>query len=80
MPDQSTVEVRTARISVAEISRLLGVGRLTVYKMLKQEIIPSVRVGRCWIVTRLAFEQWERTCGLKSGAGFPALAEVNVVN
>ena len=33
--------------------------------MLEKGIIPSVRVGRRWIVTRHAYEHWERTCGMR---------------
>ena len=51
------------RIAVVEIAHRLGVGRLAVYTMLEQGIIPGVRLGRRWIVTQAAYEQWERTCG-----------------
>jgi excisionase family DNA binding protein len=53
-----------SRIAVYEIAHRLGVGRLAVYAMLQQGIIPGVRVGRRWIVTQAAYEQWERTCGV----------------
>ena len=53
----------TARISVPEIAERLDIGRLRVYAMLEQGIIPGVRLGRRWIITRYAYEQWERTCG-----------------
>ena len=79
-PDRSAVEVRSARISIPEIARLLGVGRLSVYAMLEHGILPGIRLGRRWIITRQAFEHWERTCGMRSGAGLLAQAEVNVVN
>ena len=52
-----------SRISIPEIAQRLSIGRLTVYAMLEQGIIPGVRLGRRWIVTRHAYEQWERTCG-----------------
>lgn len=51
------------RIAVADIAHRLGLGRLAVYAMLEQGIIPGVRLGRRWIVTQAAYEQWERTCG-----------------
>jgi hypothetical protein len=35
--------------------------------MLEQGIIPAIRLGRRWIVTRHAFENWERTCGMPTG-------------
>jgi hypothetical protein len=36
--------------------------------MLERGIIPAVRLERKWIITRYAFEQWEKTCGSVSGA------------
>jgi hypothetical protein len=42
------------------------VGRLAVYALLDRGEIPAIRLGRRWIVTRHAYEQWERTCGTKS--------------
>jgi excisionase family DNA binding protein len=68
------------RMSVEEIARRLEVGRLAVYAMLAGGIIPGVRVGRRWIVTRHAYEQWERTCGACGGAGLQTQTEVTVVN
>jgi excisionase family DNA binding protein len=56
-----------ARMTVEEIARRLDIGRLAVYTMLEQGIIPAVRLGRRWIVTRHAFENWERTCGMPTG-------------
>jgi len=35
--------------------------------MLENGIIPAIRLGRRWIVTRHAFENWERTCGMPTG-------------
>ena len=51
------------RIGIPEIASRLGIGRLAVYSMLEQGIIPGVRLGRRWIVTHAAFELWEQTCG-----------------
>jgi excisionase family DNA binding protein len=48
---------------VPQIAARLNIGRLKVYAMLEQHILPGVRVGRKWIITRHAYEQWERTCG-----------------
>jgi excisionase family DNA binding protein len=56
-----------ARMAVEEIARRLDIGRVSVYTMLEQGIIPAVRLGRRWIVTRHAFENWERTCGSPTG-------------
>ncbi len=69
-----------ARITVPEIARRLSVGRLTVYAMLEEKIIPGIRLGRRWIITRHAYEQWERTCGAPSRPGFETQTEVPVLN
>jgi excisionase family DNA binding protein len=55
------------RMTIPEIAERLSVGRLAVYAMLEQGLLPGVRVGRRWIVTRYAFENWERTCGFPTG-------------
>jgi len=47
---------------VPGIAHRLDIGRLKVYAMLEQEILPGVRVGRQWIVTRHAYSEWEHTC------------------
>jgi excisionase family DNA binding protein len=54
-----------ARVTVEEIAHRLDLGRVAVYTMLEQGIIPAIRLGRRWIVTRYAFENWERTCGMR---------------
>ena len=63
-----------------EIARRLDIGRLAVYAMLDQGILPGIRLGRRWIITRHAYEQWERTCGMRAGAGLPTEPEVTVLN
>jgi excisionase family DNA binding protein len=70
----------SGRIAVEEIAARLNLGRLTVYTMLERGIIPSIRLGRRWIITRQAYEHWERTCGMSFGAGLPAGPEVTVLN
>ena len=57
----------SSRMSIPEIANRLAVGRIAVYTMLEQGIIPAIRLGRRWIVTRHAFENWERTCGTPTG-------------
>ncbi len=57
------VNFARSRMSIAEIAEHLNVGRLAVYSMLEQGLLPGIRVGRRWIVTRCAFERWEHTCG-----------------
>ena len=63
LPGSKPIGRPSSRICVPEIARRLAIGRLAVYSMLEQGIIPSIRLGRRWIITRHAYEQWERTCG-----------------
>jgi excisionase family DNA binding protein len=71
-----------ARMTVEEIAGRLDIGRLAVYTMLEQGLLPGVRLGRRWIVTRAAFESWEKTCGSPmrnpTGTGFRPDFEVTV--
>ena len=57
----------SSRMSIPEIAERLALGRIAVYTMLAQGIIPAIRLGRRWIVTRHAFENWERTGGMPTG-------------
>jgi excisionase family DNA binding protein len=57
----------SSRMSVPEIANHLSVGRLAVYAMLEQGLLPGIRLGRRWIVTRAAFQAWEKTCGTRTG-------------
>ena len=60
-----TVAGPSSRILVPEIAGRLSIGRLAVYEMLELRIIPGIRLGRRWIITRHAYEQWEQTCGVR---------------
>jgi excisionase family DNA binding protein len=51
------------RITVDEIAARLSIGRAAVYTMLERHIIPAIRLGRRWIVTRSGYMAWECTCG-----------------
>ena len=59
---------RRERITIEEIADRLSIGRLAVYALLERGEIPAIRLGRRWIVTRHAYEAWERTCGTTSRA------------
>jgi excisionase family DNA binding protein len=61
---ETSPELASSRITVPEIARRLNIGRLAVYAMLDQGILPGIRLGRRWIVTRHGYQQWERTCGM----------------
>lgn len=66
------------RITVREIAKRLGLGRIAVYTMLEQGVIPGIRVGRRWIITRYAYAGWEHTCGMRFGAGLSPQHEVTL--
>jgi len=55
------------KISIPEIAGRLLVGRMAVYQLLESRTIPANRLGWRRIVTRHAYEQVEKTCGM-SGA------------
>lgn len=84
LPVRDRVAYRTsdrgARMSVDEIAKRLRIGRLSVYAMLQQNIIPGIQLGRRWIITRHAYGEWERSCGTRPGALLGQQAEVKVVN
>ena len=51
-------------MTVNEVARRLNIGRQTVYTMLERGILPGIRLGQRWLITRYAYEEWERTCGV----------------
>ena len=48
----------SARIMVPEICQRLALGPRTVYGLLEARIIPSIRVGKRWVIARYAYEKW----------------------
>jgi len=58
----------STRLTVDEITERLKIGRRAVYAMLEDGILPGIRVGNRWLITRYAYEQWERTCGMRDSA------------
>lgn len=59
----STARGMRTTIKVPEIAARLGVCEPTVRDLLRRQIIPNVRYGRIWIVSRTAFERWEQAIG-----------------
>ena len=76
--EEKSTNSPSSRISVLEIARRLNIGRLAVYSILEQGIIPGLRLGRRWIITRQAYLSWESTCGVRSGAGLGGPPELTV--
>ena len=79
MESLNAEEIEKGRISVPEVARRLAIGRAAVYEMLEKCIIPAIRLGRRWIITRHAYERWERTCGKKSSSDVEATGRIRVV-
>jgi len=52
-------------ITIPEIADRLDVCEETVYDLCKRHIIPSIRPGRRFIISRFAYEKWEATIGQK---------------
>jgi excisionase family DNA binding protein len=50
-------------ITIPEISRRLGLSEETVYDMLKAGDIPNIHRRRLFIISRAAYDQWEKTIG-----------------
>lgn len=50
-------------ITIPEIAERLDVCEETVYDLCKRRIIPSIRPGRRFIISRTAYEKWEATIG-----------------
>lgn len=52
-------------ISIPEIASRLHICRAVVYRLLERKEIPAIRLGEKgrWIISRRAYEQWERTFG-----------------
>ena len=58
------------RMTPKDVADRLNVGTRAVYSMLEQGILPGIRLGRRWIVTRHAYEEWEKTCGIPTKIRF----------
>ncbi len=50
--------------NVDELARELGLGRLTVYAALRNGTIPSIRVGKRYVLPRAAIKRWLEDAGL----------------
>ena len=56
-------------LSVKQVARKLGIGINQAYEACEQNMIPCIRFGRRWIISRVAFENWLSTCGFKYPQG-----------
>lgn len=65
MKQNAPATTRPANVyrNVDELARELGLGRLTVYGALRDGTIPSIRVGRRYLLPRAAIQEWLRSAG-----------------
>jgi excisionase family DNA binding protein len=61
-------------ITVPEISDRLGVCEETVYDMVRTHVIPNIRHGHRFIISRAAYERWEATIGEPAAPAVPSVA------
>lgn len=45
-------------LKVDDLMGILGIGKNTAYNLMKSEGFPSKQIGRLWIISKLAFENW----------------------
>ena len=50
-------------MTVREIATRLGICEETIYDMLRDQVIPNIRYGRRFIISRAAYERWEASIG-----------------
>ena len=77
---EAVAQSECGRISVPEIAQRLKIGRMAVYSMLEQSLMPGLRVGRRWVITRRAYLNWEETCGVRSDPGAAPPSGTGVAN
>ena len=58
-----------ARMTPKNVAKRLNIGTRAVYAMLERRLLPGIRVGKRWIITAHAYEQWEKTCGMGPNSG-----------
>jgi len=60
---RSTQRNRTTYSSVDELAKEIGISRQNAYTALHRGIIPSIRIGKRFILPRSAIAEWLRTAG-----------------
>lgn len=66
--ENRTAESARVTMTVLEVCKEVGRSRPFVTKLLNKKVIPNVKVGRSYIITRHAFAEWQRTCGVQREA------------
>jgi excisionase family DNA binding protein len=61
--DKRSKGAGAATISPDELARTLGVSRHGVYEGLRNGSIPSIRLGKRFVIPRSAIDRWLQTAG-----------------
>ena len=59
---------RTTYRSVDELAKEIGISRQAAYAALHRGVIPSIRIGKRFILPRSAIAEWLRTAGNRAQA------------
>ena len=54
---------RTTYGSVDELAKEIGISRQAAYLALRRGVIPSIRIGKRFVLPRTAIAEWLRTAG-----------------
>ena len=55
---------RNIRVRPEELAEMTGLGIATIYKGLRNGTIPSVKVGKRYVIPRAAIEKWLESASL----------------
>jgi excisionase family DNA binding protein len=63
-PEESAYAIEDDRAAyrVEEIARLLGLSRGGTYELVREGVIPAVRLERCWVIPKARFHAWLDGC------------------
>ena len=62
------VDMEDRWLSVAEMSKYLGVSSDTVYRWISERNMPGHKIGRLWKFQKDEIDEWMRSDGGRSGA------------
>lgn len=66
-------QLRATYSSVDDLARELGISRQKTYAELRSGRIPSIRLGRRFVIPRSAIAEWLRSAGASGGSGSTGL-------
>ena len=50
--------VEKATLTVVEAAKYIGLGKTKVYELVKERVVPSIRIGRKILIPKVALDQW----------------------